>query len=199
MAIINGFIGNRWQVRQVHHAFLKQVARYLFKVFILSMKIRAAVAADLPAIVDIYNQSIPSRMATADTEAITLADKLDWFHVRSVDRPLWVAVNQNQVLGWLSFQNFYGRPAYIHTAEISIYVAAASHRQGIGSRLLAQAIAKSPQLQLTTLLAFVFAHNQPSLNLLLNYDFQQWGRLPEIAELDQIQRSLLILGRKINY
>ncbi|MGB5635534.1 MAG: N-acetyltransferase family protein [Waterburya sp.] len=163
------------------------------------MKIRAAVLADLPAIVDIYNQSIPSGMATADTEPITPADKLDWYHNRPVNRPLWVAVEQNKISGWLSFQNFYGRPAYLHTAEISIYVGTEYHHQSIGSRLLAQAIAQSPQLQLTTLLAFVFAHNQPSLNLFSKYGFKQWGNLPNIAQLDRISRSLIILGRKIDY
>ena len=162
------------------------------------MNIRHAMAADLPAIVDIYNQSISGRMATADTEPITLADKLDWYHNRPVNRPLWVAVKQNKIAGWLSFQNFYGRPAYLHTAEVSVYVATTYHRQGIASKLLEKAIAQSPQLQLTTLLAFVFAHNHPSLNLLSNYGFQQWGNLPNIAELDNIPRSLLILGRRID-
>ncbi len=162
------------------------------------MNIRHAVKADLPAIVDIYNQSIPGRMATADTEPITLADKLDWYHNRPVNRPLWVAVEQNKIAGWLSLQNFYGRPAYLHTAEVSVYVATAYHRQGIASKLLEKAIAQSPQLQLTTLLAFVFAHNHPSITLLSNYGFQQWGNLPNIAELDNISRSLLILGRRID-
>ena len=163
------------------------------------MKIRAAVAADLPVIVDIYNQAIPGRMATADTKPVTLADKLDWYHNRSANRPLWVALKQDRVLGWLSFQNFYGRPAYSYTAEISIYVATANHHQGIGSSLLAEAIARSPQLQLKTLLAFIFAHNQSSLNLFAKYDFQHWGHLPSVAELDSIARSLIILGRKIDY
>ncbi len=162
------------------------------------MNIRDAVAADLTAIVDIYNQSISGRLATADIEPVTVDDKLNWYHNHSPNRPLWVAGEQNQMLGWLSFQNFYGRPAYLHTAEISIYVATAYHHQGIGSQLLQQAIAQSPQLQLSTLLGFVFAHNQPSLNLFCNCGFNQWGYLPNIAELDGIKRSLVILGRKID-
>lgn len=166
------------------------------------MNIRPAIEADLPAIIDIYNQSIPDRLATADNEPVTLADKLDWYHNRSPNRPLWVSLEQNndqtKILGWLSFQNFYGRPAYQHTAEVSIYVATTAHRQGIGSRLLEKAIAESPQLQLTTLLGFIFAHNQPSLNLFSKYGFEQWGHLPNIAQLDDIERSLIILGRKID-
>ena len=161
------------------------------------MYIRNAVTQDLPAIVNIYNQSIPSRQATADTELVTVASRLDWYRNRSGNRPLWVAIEENEILGWLSFQNFYGRPAYQHTAEISIYVQSPYHRRGIGSRLLEQAIAQSPQLQLNTLLAFVFGHNQPSLNLFSRYGFSQWGYLPDIAELDNNTRSLVILGLKL--
>ncbi|WP_019509099.1 GNAT family N-acetyltransferase [Pleurocapsa sp. PCC 7319] len=161
------------------------------------MYIRNAVTQDLPAIVNIYNQSIPSRQATADTEPVTVASRLDWYRNRCSNRPLWVAIEENEILGWLSFQNFYGRPAYQHTAEISIYVQSPYHRRGIGSRLLEQAIAQSPQLQLNTLLAFVFGHNQPSLNLFSRYGFSQWGYLPDIAELDNNTRSLVILGLKL--
>lgn len=158
------------------------------------MQIRDAEVTDLTAIVDIYNQSIPDRLATADTKPVTIADRLDWYHNRPANRPLWVATKQQRVVGWLSFQNFYGRPAYIHTAEISIYVDPQYHRQGIASQLLQQAIAFCPQLELTTLLGFVFAHNQPSINLFNRYGFVQWGYLPNIAVLDGCDRSLLILG-----
>ena len=93
------------------------------------MDVRSARINDLTAIVDIYNQSIPSRLATADTESIAVAQRLDWYNHRSPQRPLWVVESSNQIIGWLSFQNFYGRPAYQHTAEISIYVATEYHKQ----------------------------------------------------------------------
>lgn len=162
------------------------------------MEIRNAVSTDLTAIVDIYNQSIPARTATADTEPVTIADRFDWYQNHSDHRPLWIAEKQSRILGWLSFQDFYGRPAYQPTAEISIYVATEYQRQGVGNILLAKAIAQSPQLQLSTLLAFIFAHNQPSLKLFSNHGFQQWGYLPDIAQLDDIERSLMILGRRID-
>jgi L-amino acid N-acyltransferase YncA len=155
------------------------------------MDIRPAKEADLTEIVNIYNQSIPSRLATADTESVTVESRLDWYHNRSYNRPLWVATDQAKILGWLSLQNFYGRPAYAHTAEVSIYVATQYHRQGIGSKLLGQAIASCPQLQLTTLLGFVFAHNHPSLHLFTRYGFAQWGHLPNVAVLAQSDRPTL--------
>ncbi len=161
------------------------------------MYIRNATQTDLQAIVAIYNESIPQRTATADTQPISVARRLSWYRDRPTNRPLWVVEIDRRVDGWLSFQSFYGRPAYRHTAEVSIYITAAYQRQGIGTALLTRAIAQSPELNLKTLLAFVFGHNQPSIKLFTRHGFQTWGHLPRIAELDGIERDLVILGRRI--
>ncbi len=42
------------------------------------MTIRDADPADLPAIVAIYNAAIPGRLATADTEPISVASRAAW-------------------------------------------------------------------------------------------------------------------------
>lgn len=54
------------------------------------MEFRKAVHADLPRIVEIYNQIIPSRLATADLEPVTVADREAWFASFTVTHPLWV-------------------------------------------------------------------------------------------------------------
>ena len=83
--------------------------------------VRDAVKADLPAVVEIYNAAIPGRMATADTEPIAAHSRQAWFDEHHpARRPLWVASIDGAVVGWLSFQTFYGRPAYRATAEVSI-------------------------------------------------------------------------------
>ena len=157
--------------------------------------IRPATEADLPTIVEIYNTTIPARLATADLNPVSVESRKSWFRDRDwSNRPLWVFEQDNTVAGWLSFQSFYGRPAYGHTAEVSVYVASAYRRQGIGNKLLQQAILQSPQLEINTLLGFIFAHNQPSLQLFKQNQFSQWGYLPKIAELDGIERDLVILG-----
>jgi len=40
---------------------------------------RAATEADLPAIVEIYNSTIPGRMVTADLEPVTVESRRAWF------------------------------------------------------------------------------------------------------------------------
>jgi L-amino acid N-acyltransferase YncA len=159
--------------------------------------IRTATIEDLPAIVEIYNSSIPGRMATADLEPVTVLSRLDWFNTHNDRRPIWTIEVDDKISGWLSLRSFYGRDAYRHTAEVSIYVSPDYHRQHLGDRLLTQAIAACPSLDLNTLVGFIFGHNQPSLNLFQKHEFQQWGFLPQIAELDGNERDLVILGRKI--
>lgn len=160
--------------------------------------IRDATIADLSAIIDIYNLSIPGRMATADLEPVTIASRQAWFEAHNpARRPLWVLESDDRIAAWLSWRSFYGREAYRHTAEVSIYVAPDYQRRRFGDRLLTKAIATTPSLDLNTLVAFIFAHNLPSLNLFKKHGFQQWGYLPQIAELDEIDRDLVILGRKI--
>ena len=49
----------------------------------------------------------------------------------------------------------------------------------------------------STLLAFTFAHNAPSVGLFRSAGFLTWGELPRVAKLDGIARDLLILGRSL--
>jgi len=162
--------------------------------------IRFAQPADLPAIVAIYNASIPGRMATADTKPVTVASREAWFaEFDPTRRPLWVLtdVATDAILGWLSLRSFYGRPAYAATVEAGVYTDPAVRRRGIGKSLLAHALASAPALGIRTVLAFVFAHNAPSIALFEAAGFTTWGRLPRVAELDGIERDLTILGRRI--
>jgi phosphinothricin acetyltransferase len=162
------------------------------------MIIRHATESDLPAIVAIYNAAVPSRMATADLEPVSVESRMAWFNRRVPSKfPLWVMEIDGVIAGWLSFQAFYGRPAYYSTAEVSIYVAPNFQGRGLGKQLLEKAITESPNLGLKTLVGFIFAHNQPSLKLFAWFGFQAWGNLPKIADLDGVERDLMILGLRV--
>ena len=174
------------------------------------MRIRDATAADLPHIVEIYNAAIPQRRATADTEPITVASRIAWLHDHNASHhPLWVVEQDGgarsaappgavRLDGWLSFQPFYGRPAYHATAELSVYVAPQRQRAGIGRALVAHAIEAAPALGLRTLLGFIFGHNEASLALFGAFGFERWGVLPRVAELDGMERDLVIVGLRVH-
>jgi phosphinothricin acetyltransferase len=165
---------------------------------------RLARLEDLPAIVAIYNSTIASREVTADTEPITVDSRRLWFHDHSPERrPLWVIHRADdtaaapEILGWLSYSNFYGRPAYNGTAELSVYIAQAWRGKGIGQYCLREAIAHAPSIGVHTLLGFIFGHNIPSLGLFEKFGFAMWANLPRVANLDGVERDLVILGKRV--
>lgn len=164
-----------------------------------AQSIRFAQRSDLPRIVEIYNAAIPGRMATADTDPVTVAMREPWF--REFDpghRPLWAHTDgTGTVGGWLSLRSFYGRPAYAATVEVAVYTAPEWRRRGVARALLRHALDAAPALAIETVLAFVFAHNAPSLALFGEHGFESWGLLPRVARLDGVERDLAILGRRI--
>lgn len=161
-------------------------------------QIEYAVRANLPVIVDIYNSTISGRTVTADLEPVTAESRIRWFEDHNPEfRPLWVMRIHDEIAAWMSFQSFYGRPAYQGTAEISIYVDEKYRGTGAGSILIEKALEECPRLKVDNLVAFVFGHNEPSLKLLKKFGFEQWGLLPSVAELDGIKRDLVIVGRAV--
>lgn len=153
---------------------------------------------DLPKIVDIYNQIIPSRLATADLEPVGVASREAWFHSFTPTHPIWVMKDVDNIVGWVALEHFYGRPAYEHTAEISIYIDKSARHQGLGKRALDFVIKQLPDLGITAIVAYIFSHNLPSQKLFKSMNFEQWEHLPDVAVMDGKKYSLDILGRRFD-
>jgi phosphinothricin acetyltransferase len=165
----------------------------------MELQIREATEADLPAIVEIYNQSIPGGWSTADTKPITVTERVEWF--RKFDparRPIWVAEVDGKVVATTYLSSFYGgRPAYDATAEISIYIATAYQRQGLGRRLKQWVIEQCPRLGITTLLSMHFDHNEATRRINESLGFEQMGHLTDIAVVQRQSRGLVIWALRI--
>jgi phosphinothricin acetyltransferase len=162
------------------------------------MRIRDALESDLPAIVDIYNATVPTRMVTAELEPTTVEARLPWFRTHTPDRhPFWVMEIDGQIAGWLSVQSFLPRCAYRGTAELSVYVDQRFRRRGVARTLLEGSIARASSLEINAMVGFIFAHNEPSLKLFEHLGFEHWGLLPRVAQLDGIERDLTIVGRHV--
>ena len=161
---------------------------------------RNATERDLPRIVNIYNSTISSRMVTADTEPKTVDSRIPWFKKHNAsNRPLWIVESpKGECLGWVSFEDFYGRPAYHHTAEISIYLSNDFRGKGYGRTILNACLDRAPSLGIKILLGFIFSHNKASIGLFERLNFERWGTLPDVASLDGIERTLLIYGKRVS-
>ncbi|XNW44872.1 N-acetyltransferase family protein [Fructilactobacillus vespulae] len=161
------------------------------------MRFELAQANDLAIIVAIYNQAVPTRLATADTEPVSVASRKEWFAAFTPDHyPIWKIMLDDEIVGWVSLEAFYGRPAYGKTAEISIYIAATKQHHGIGKAAIQFVESQVKQLGITTILAFIFAHNLPSQGLFKHFGFEPWAHLPDVAIMDGNDYSLDILGKK---
>jgi phosphinothricin acetyltransferase len=162
------------------------------------MIVREAKESDLPSIVEIYNAAVPTRKATADLIPISVESRREWFKKHDPEQyPIWVAAIGGEAIGWLGLQMFYGRAAYRKTAEVSLYIAPEFQGRGIGKLLVEYALDRCPGLDISTLVCVIFAHNEPSIRLFEKFGFQRWGYLPGIAELDDFEADVVILGKKL--
>src|SRR5512139_155290 len=105
--------------------------------------IRVAKLEDLPAIVGIYNQAVPTYRSTANTTPVTVEARQKWFQDHEPNHyPIFVAELDGCVIGWCSLSVYRpGRAALRFTAEISYYVDADHQGQGVGQALICHALA----------------------------------------------------------
>ena len=149
----------------------------------------------LERIVATYNSTVPSRLVTADLEPVSVQSKQAWFEAHNhTNRPLWIVKQNDVYAGWMSFNSFYGRPAYEGTAEVSIYLEERARGAGLGKACLQKAIEEARSRGIHSLLGFIFGHNTMSLKLFYGYGFEKWAHLPAVANMDGVMRDLLILG-----
>lgn len=163
-----------------------------------NLTIRVATIDDLPQIVDIYNQSVTTKQATADLTTVTVADRQAWFDAHTGRRPLVVAQNaENQLLGWGSLSDLYARPAYHISSEISVYVANEAKGQGVGKALVNHLLQVAPSCGVQQVVALIFAHNTPSLGLFKTLGFEKWGNFKQVCDMDGFIADVVILGRTV--
>lgn len=163
-----------------------------------NLTIRVATIDDLPQIVDIYNQSVTTKQATADLTTVTVAERQAWFDAHTGKRPLVVAQNaENQLLGWGSLSDLYARPAYHISSEISIYVANEAKGQGVGKALVNHLLQVAPSCGVQQVVALIFAHNTPSLGLFKTLGFEKWGNFKQVCDMDGFIADVVILGYSI--
>ena len=160
--------------------------------------IRLAALADLPRLVEIYNQAIASHTATTDTVPFTVETRRGWFDAHAPDSyPIYVCESDNQVVGYLSLSPYRGRPALARTAEVSYYVDYAWHGKGVGSALMQHAIQDAARTGRKVFIAILLEWNTGSIKLLEKFGFEKWSYLPEVAEFDGRLCGHLYYGRKV--
>ena len=172
-----------------------------------NLRIRLAAIDDLPRIVEIYNQSIAGKQATADLQPVSVADRQAWFDAHTGNRPLVVAQTRSEtssetslgeIIGWGSLSDLYARPAYHISTEISIYVAEEAKGQGVGKALVNYLIQVAPSCGVQQVVALIFAHNTPSLAMFEKLGFETWGKFKQVCDMKGFIADVVILGKSVD-
>lgn len=149
----------------------------------MTIHIRPAEAADLPAILAIYNDAVLHTTASWDYEPSTLDQRTRWFEQhRQQGLSVLVAVDrEGSVVGWGSLSKFREKIGYQYTVEHSVYVAAGHRRQGIGRLIVLALIEAARQLGKRSLIGGVDASNEASLRLHESLGFEQVAHFKQVG------------------
>jgi L-amino acid N-acyltransferase YncA len=145
------------------------------------MQVRSATTADLPGILEIYNEAVLNTTATYDYEPRTLEHRAQWFEERTREGyPVFVAVDQTErVVGWGALNPFHARFGYRFTTENSVYVAADLRGHGVGKLLLPPLIDGAKAMGLHAIIAAIDADNEASIRLHARFGFEQVGHFKQ--------------------
>jgi L-amino acid N-acyltransferase len=144
--------------------------------------IREAVENDLPQILEIYNEVIKNTTAVYDYEPHTLEMRKQWFAAKKEQGfPVFVAEENEKILGLSSIGTFRAWAAYKYSAENSVYVAAEARGKGIGKLLLPPLIEAAKKMNMHTIIASVDASNEASLRLHKSFGFEEVAHFNEVG------------------
>jgi L-amino acid N-acyltransferase YncA len=121
--------------------------------------LRAATAADLPGVAEVYNLGIAERVATFETEPRTATDLESWV---SDGRPFLVAEQGGRVVGFARAGGYSDRCVYQGVGEHAVYVHPDARGHGLGRRLLVELCAESERHGFYKLTSRIFTDNLPS-------------------------------------
>lgn len=156
------------------------------------LAIHPLVESHWDAVRDIYEAGIATGLATFETAAPEWGR---WNNAHRLDCRL-VALREDQVVGWAALTPVSSRYAYRGVAEISVYVAPAARRQGVGRVLLQNMVTCAEANEVWLLQATIFPENTASVSLHQSAGFRIVGRRERIACLHGQWRDTLLLERR---
>jgi len=148
--------------------------------------------AHWPAVARIYTEGIATGDATFETEA----PEWEAWDTGHLAEHRFVALRDDQVVGWVAACAVSDRCAYAGVVEHSVYVAGASRRQGVGRALLEALIASTEAAGIWTIQTGIFPENTTSLGLHERVGFEVVGRRKRIGRLAGVWRDVIAIERR---
>ncbi|AXV14731.1 GNAT family N-acetyltransferase [Neorhizobium sp. SOG26] len=144
--------------------------------------VRDATEADLPAILEIYNDAVANTTAIWNEVLVDLANRQDWFAARKARGfPVLVAELDGVVVGYASYGDWRNFDGFRHTVEHSIYVHREARGGGIGRLLMRELIARAASNGIHVMIAAIESENAASIRLHERMGFRIAGNFSEVG------------------
>lgn len=144
--------------------------------------IRDASEADLPAIMDIYNDAVANTTAIWNDRQVDLANRRDWFRARQARSfPVLVADVGGTVAGYASYGDWRAFDGFRHSVEHSVYVHKDHRGAGLGRDLMQALIGVAGERGIHVMIGCVEAANAASIRLHESLGFRNVGTFSEVG------------------
>jgi L-amino acid N-acyltransferase len=141
-----------------------------------------ATRADLPEILEIYNEVIRNTTAVYSEEEFTISRGESWLQTKKDHGfPMVVARDLTGVTGFGTFGEFRAWPCYRNTVEHSVHVRADRRGQGVGRMLVGELMRRAAGMNKHVMIAGIDADNAASIGLHQSLGFSSVGRFQEVG------------------
>ena len=146
------------------------------------MTIRDAADADLPAMLETYNDLIATTTSIYRDEPATIEERRSFFEARTkAGYPVIVAEDASGVIGYASFGDFRAWPGYRFTVEHSVYARQDRRGSGVGGALMRELIARARGMGKHVMIGGVDAENTASLRFHERLGFEKVAHFKQVG------------------
>ena len=144
-----------------------------------ALQIRPGEHADLPAITRLYNHYVVDSHVTFDTEPFSVSEREPWFlqFDTAGQHRLWVAFDEQQLLGYCTSAALKAKPAYASSVEVSVYLEPDVLGRGIATALYERLFSDLPGVHRAY--ALIALPNEASIALHARFGFREMGTMTE--------------------
>lgn len=144
--------------------------------------IRKAEEKDVKKLVEIYNHEVRTTESNYETTLQTVEARTEWLkRLQSLNYPVLVAVEKDEVVGFAALTPFHPLSGYKHTATGSIYLDEKHQGIGIGKKIAEALLAAAYEIKIHTIIAGINSENKRSIALMKSMGFVEAGYFREIG------------------
>jgi L-amino acid N-acyltransferase YncA len=159
---------------------------------------RRLVRGDLPAVAPLFNEGIDAGELTTDVSHRTVDQLGSWLLTSSPQFEAYVVDAGTGPVAWASLTRHHEREAYGKTAELSVYVAPAQRRRGLGVALGEHLVERATALSLHLLVMLVFEGRPPARKLAARLSFSEVGSLRGVYPRDGDWLDVTLCQRRLH-